>query len=47
MSMRLYTFTQMKKLFEKAGLTVEAVYGSKSGEAYGRSTKRLIMVGRK
>ena len=46
-SMRLYTYTQMKKLYERSGLTVERVYGSVAGEHYRRSSKRLIMVGKK
>jgi hypothetical protein len=47
MSMRLYTPGQMKRLFERAGLNVEALYGSQHGEPYTRSSKRLIVVGRK
>ena len=47
MSIRLYTPAQMQGLFEQAGLTVEASYGSIGGEPYRRSSRRLIMVGRK
>lgn len=47
MSIRLYTFSQMKKLYEKTGLVVVGAYGSPSGEPYQRSSKRLILVGRK
>jgi len=46
-SIRLYTYTQMKQLFARAGLTVERKYGSIAGEPYVRSSGRLIMVGKK
>ena len=46
-SMRFYTPSQLRGLFEEAGLTVEASYGSIAAEQYGRSSRRLIMVGRK
>jgi SAM-dependent methyltransferase len=46
-SIRLYTFNQMCGLYERAGLRVEAVYGSASGEAYSRLSRRMILVGRK
>jgi SAM-dependent methyltransferase len=46
MSIRLYTPGQMCRLFQQAGLTVEAMYGSRNGELYKRSSKRLIVVGR-
>jgi SAM-dependent methyltransferase len=47
MSIRLYTPGQMKALFQAVGLTVETLYGSKTGEQYKRGSKRLIVVGRK
>jgi cyclopropane fatty-acyl-phospholipid synthase-like methyltransferase len=47
MSIRLYTPTQMCALFKEAGLTIETLYGSKNGEPYVRSSKRLIVVGKK
>jgi len=47
MSIRLYTPAQMRRLFQQAGLVVEAMYGSRNGEPYKRSSKRLIVVGRK
>ena len=45
LSMRLYTPREMGDLFTAAGLTVERMYGSKSGEPYQRGSKRLIVVG--
>ena len=47
MSIRLYTPVQMHRLFQQAGLRVEAMYGARTGEPYERSSKRLIVVGRK
>jgi cyclopropane fatty-acyl-phospholipid synthase-like methyltransferase len=47
MSIRAYTPAQMRRLFELAGLTVEATYGSIAGEPYKRSSPRLVTVGRK
>lgn len=47
MSIRLYTAAQMRRLFERAGLTVEALYGGRDGEPYTRKSKRLIVVGTK
>ncbi|MCL5271080.1 MAG: class I SAM-dependent methyltransferase [bacterium] len=47
LSIRLYTPTQMRRLFEQAGLIVEALHASSNGEPYRRSSKRLIVVGRK
>ncbi len=47
MSIRLYTADEMHDLFEAAGLVVENVYGSNQGEPYSRSSKHLIVVGRK
>lgn len=44
-SMRLYTPRQMKILFEQAGLTVEEMYGSLSGEKYNRSSEWMITIG--
>lgn len=46
-SMRLYTFQETKKLFEKVGLRMEAFYGSFKGEKFRRSSPHLIAVGRK
>ncbi len=46
-SIRLYTHGQFVKLLERAGLEVEAEYGDADGEPYSRSSKRLILVGRK
>jgi len=46
-SIRLYTPSQMRRLCERAGLTVEAMYGHFLGEEYRRSSRRLIVVGRK
>jgi len=47
MSVRLYTPSQMAKLFERVGLRIESTFGSIAGEPYQRSSKRLIVVGRK
>jgi len=47
MSIRLYTPAQMRKLFRQAGLTVEKTYGSHNGDEYGRSSRRLIVIGRR
>lgn len=46
-SMRLYTRSELQGLFERVGLTVEAVYGSIRGEGYLRTSRQLYMVGRK
>ena len=46
-SMRLYTPGQMKVLFSQAGLTVEEIYGSLSGDKYKKSSEWMIFVGRK
>jgi hypothetical protein len=47
MSIRLYTRNQIQSLLESAGLVIEKLYGSSSGEPYYRGSKRLIVVGRK
>jgi hypothetical protein len=47
MSIRLYTPLQMCRLFQDAGLQVEAMYGDHNGEPYRRSSRRLIVVGKK
>ncbi len=46
-SMRLYTPGQTRRLFEQVGLVVEDVYGSFAGGPYRRSSRRLIVVGRR
>lgn len=46
-SLRLYTRGQMRSLLEKAGLAVEAFYGSSAGDSYGRRSRRMVAVGRK
>lgn len=46
-SMRLYTFRETKKMFEKVGLRVESFYGSFKGEEFHRSSPHLIAIGRK
>jgi SAM-dependent methyltransferase len=45
MSIRLYTLKEMKTLFQRAGCGFRTAYGSVSGEAYGRASRRLIVVG--
>lgn len=47
MSMRLYTPAQMTAMLTKAGLEVESMYGEPDGSDYRRSSRRLIIVGRK
>ena len=47
LSIRLYALGQMRGLFETTGLEVEALYGDFTGEEYRRSSRRLIVVGRK
>ena len=47
MSIRPYTPAQLGRLFQGAGLTVEAVYGDWEGNAYTRGSRRLVMVGRR
>jgi SAM-dependent methyltransferase len=44
---RLYTPAQMCALFDRAGLEIDALYGGRVGEKYGRTSRRLIVVGRK
>lgn len=46
-AIRLYTPAQMKRLFERAGLRVERFYGGPDGSVFGRSSRRMIVVGRK
>lgn len=46
-SIRLYSPSEMIALYTKCGLRVLRIYGSKSGESYGRSSKRMIIVGSK
>ena len=46
-SIRLYTPGQFRRLFERAGLQVTAMYGSRDGGEWCRSSRRLILVGRK
>jgi SAM-dependent methyltransferase len=45
MSVRLYTLMEMKTLFRRAGCRLRTAYGSVSGEGYGRTSRRLIVVG--
>jgi SAM-dependent methyltransferase len=46
-SMRLYTPTQMRALYGRAGLRVEYVYGDQHGGLYSRYAQKMIFVGRK
>ena len=46
-SVRLYTPGQIGHLLNKAGLSVEAFYGSHAGDLFTRSSRRMIAVGRK
>jgi SAM-dependent methyltransferase len=47
MTMRLYTPGQFKRLFERAGLDVEAFYGTWEGAPHSRSSRMTIVVGRR
>lgn len=47
MHMRLYTPAQCRRLFGRVGLVFEGIYGSWTGDVYSRTSKRLIVVGRK
>jgi len=46
-SVRLYTPAQLRVLFESVGLEVEAAFGRHTGEKHRRSSRRMILVGRK
>ena len=46
MFIRLYTPAQFRRLFARAGLTVEALYGNLFGDEYNRGSRRLHIVGR-
>jgi SAM-dependent methyltransferase len=46
-SMRLYTPSQMRRLFDRAGLRVERVYGDLRCASYSRYGQKMIFVGRK
>ena len=46
-SIRLYTPGQLRRLFERAGLEVIALYGTWLGGEYRRGARRLIIVGRR
>ena len=45
-SLRMYTPTQLKALFRRVGLEIDAIYGPK-GEPFARESNRMIVVGRK
>lgn len=45
LSIRLYTLGQFKRFFRRVGLELQAVYGDHHGGPYGRSSRRLIVVG--
>ena len=45
--LRLYTPGQYKRLFKRVGLEFEAIHGSWVGDPYSRSSRRMIVVGRK
>ena len=47
MRLRLYTPGQYRRLFERVGLELEAVYGSWTGDAYSRTSRRMVLVGHK
>jgi SAM-dependent methyltransferase len=44
-SIRLHTPAQMRRMLRKVGLEVEGMYGSSGGEACGRGTRRMVVVG--
>jgi hypothetical protein len=43
----IYSGQELRDLMERAGFTGVKLYGSLDGEAYGRTTTRLVAVGRK
>ena len=45
--MRLYSLTELIKMFKTAGLSFRAVYGGFRGEEYSVNTRRMIVVGTK
>ncbi len=45
--LRLYTPGQYERLFGRVGIEVQAIYGSWTGDAYSRTARRLVVVGRK
>jgi hypothetical protein len=47
MSIRHYTPSQYRRLFEQAGLQIEAFYGDLSGRPYHPGARRIYVVGRK
>ena len=47
MSIRHYTPSQYRRLFEQAGLQVEAFYCDMSGRPYYPGVRRIYVVGRK
>ncbi len=46
-SVRAYTLDEVTMELRRAGLDVTATFGSFAGEAYGRESERLILVGRR
>ena len=44
LNMRLYTLTEMIKMLDTAGLTLQNVYGGFRGEDYTVNTRRMILV---
>lgn len=46
-SMRLYTPSQFRRLFTRAGLAVETIYAGKDGGEYTRGCRRVSVVGQK
>ncbi|MBN1916954.1 MAG: class I SAM-dependent methyltransferase [Verrucomicrobia bacterium] len=47
MHVRFYTPAQYRRLFERVGLEFDAIHGSWTGDAYSRSSPRMIVVARK
>ena len=47
LSIRLYTPSQYRQMFQRAGLEIETIYGDRSGGPFGRASKRCIVIGRK
>ncbi|HEX8982923.1 MAG TPA: methyltransferase domain-containing protein [Ktedonobacterales bacterium] len=46
-SHRLYTFTELRDLFARAGLVVGDVFGSLNGDSYSLESRRLVIFARK
>jgi len=46
-NLRLYSFSQLKRMLEEAGLTTEKVYGDYEAQVFGQGSPRLILLAKK